>query len=171
MITRAKLAQLSMDGLLSYSVTMRTDPWSDDVCPIARTVSVLGQRWAILIIREAMLGRSRFSEFREQLGVAPDVLSSRLSELVAAGILEVVDYRDPGDRTRSRYLLTAAGRDLIPVLAAVGQWGHRHMAREISSGYRFIEAGTGEMVGLGFRRRDGGKVSAAKVALIELDRT
>lgn len=170
MITYAKLAYLSRENLLRYAVTMRTNPWSDDVCPIARTMSVLGQRWAMLIIREAMLGRSRFSEFREQLGVAPDVLSSRLSELVAAGILEAVDYQVPGDRTRSRYLLTPAGHDLIPVLAAVGQWGHRHMAREKSSGYRFVEAGTGEMVGLGFRRRDGGKVSPAHVELIELGR-
>ena len=100
---------------------MRTDPWSDDACPIARTMAVLGQRWAILIIREALLGRSRFSEFREQLGVASDVLSARLAELVAAGILEVEDYQEPGERTRSRYVLTDAGHDLVTVLAALGQ--------------------------------------------------
>jgi DNA-binding HxlR family transcriptional regulator len=147
---------------------MRTNSWSDDVCPIARSMSVLGQRWAMLIVREAMLGRSRFSEFREQLGIAPEVLSSRLSELVAAGILESVDYREPGDRTRNRYQLTDSGRDLIAVLAAIGQWGHRHLARDDSSAYRFIEADTGDMVGLGFRRRDGGKVSAADVALVDL---
>lgn len=146
---------------------MRTEPWSDDVCPIARTMSVLGQRWAVLIVREAMLGRSRFSEFRAQLGIAPEVLSSRLSELVTAGILEVAEYREPGDRTRSRYLLTDAGRDLVAVLAAVGQWGHKHMAREKSSGYRFIEAGSGEMVGLSFRRRDGAKVPSGHVQLVE----
>lgn len=147
---------------------MRTDPWSDDVCPIARSMSVLGQRWAVLIIREAMLGRSRFSEFREHLGIAPEVLSSRLSELVTAGILTSVDYREPGDRTRSQYLLTDSGRDLMPVLAAVGQWGHRHMARERSSAYRFIEADSGDLVGLSFRRRDGSRVSASDVALVDL---
>ncbi|ALI27709.1 Transcriptional regulator, HxlR family [Mycolicibacterium fortuitum] len=101
---------------------MRADPWSDDACPIARTMSVLGQRWAILIIREALLGRSRFSEFRQRLGVASDVLSARLSELVEAGILQVVDYQEPGDRTRSRYVLTDAGHELVSVLAALGQW-------------------------------------------------
>ncbi|OBC15398.1 HxlR family transcriptional regulator [Mycobacterium sp. 852013-50091_SCH5140682] len=147
---------------------MRTNSWSDDVCPIARAMSVLGQRWAILIIREAMLGRSRFSEFREQLGIAPEVLSSRLSELMTAGIMESVDYREPGDRTRSQYQLTHSGRDLISVLAAVGQWGHRHIARENSSAYRFIEADTGDMVGLSFRRRDGRKVSSVDVALVNL---
>ena len=146
---------------------MRTDPWSDDACPIARTMSVLGQRWAILIIREALLGRSRFSEFREHLGVASDVLSARLSELVEAGILDLVDYREPGDRTRSRYVLTDAGHDLVPVLAAMGQWGHEHLARPYSSGYRFVETETGEPARIGFRRADGTSVPAGQVTLTE----
>lgn len=130
-------------------------------------MSVLGQRWAILIIREALLGRSRFSEFREHLGVASDVLSARLSELVEAGILDVVDYREPGDRTRSRYVLTDAGHDLVPVLAAMGQWGHEHLARPYSSGYRFVETETGEPARIGFRRTDGTSVPAGQVTLTE----
>ncbi|QRY44926.1 helix-turn-helix transcriptional regulator [Mycolicibacterium boenickei] len=146
---------------------MRTDPWTDDACPIARTMSVLGQRWAILIIREALLGRSRFSEFRQHLGVASDVLSARLSELVAAGILEAVDYREPGDRTRSRYVLTNAGRDLVPVLAAMGQWGHKHLARPHGTGYRFIDTDTGELARIGFRRGDGTWVPKGNVTLTE----
>jgi DNA-binding HxlR family transcriptional regulator len=149
---------------------MRTDPWSDDACPIARTMSVLGQRWAVLIIREALLGHSRFSEFRDRLGVASDVLSARLAELVAAGILEVVDYQQPGDRTRSRYVLTDAGHDLIPVLAAIGRWGHVHLARPHSSDYRFIEAETGDPVGIGFRRKDGSTVAPTQVALVDQSR-
>ncbi|NIH83805.1 winged helix-turn-helix transcriptional regulator [Amycolatopsis granulosa] len=146
---------------------MRIDPWSDDACPIARAMSVLGQRWAVLIVREAMLGRSRFSEFRERLGVASDVLSARLSQLVAAGVLESVDYQRPGDRTRIRYVLTDAGRDLVPVLAALGQWGHVHLARSASSGYRVVDTETGEPVGVGFRRPDGSSVPPAGVGLVE----
>lgn len=146
---------------------MHTDPWLDDACPIARTMSLLGQRWAVLIVREAMLGRSHFSEFRERLGVAPDVLSARLSELVAADILEAVDYRRPGHRTRSRYVLTDAGRDLAPVLAAMGQWGHVHLTRPHSSAYRFIDTTTGELVGVGFRRRDGSSVRPTGIGLVE----
>lgn len=130
-------------------------------------MSVLGQRWAILIVREAMLGRSRFSEFREQLGIASDVLSARLSELVDAGVLEAVDYRQPGDRVRSRYVLTAEGRDLAPVLGAIGQWGGVHMARPYNSGYRFVEAASGEPVTVGFNSRDGGRVSTADVDLMD----
>lgn len=146
---------------------MRSDPWSDDTCPIARTMSVLGQRWAVLIVREAMLGRSRFSEFREQLGIVSDVLSARLSELVDAGVLEAVAYQMPGDRVRSRYVLTEAGRDLAPVLGAIGQWGHVHMARAHNRSYRFVETATGETVTVGFTGRDGGMVHAADVDLID----
>lgn len=148
---------------------MRIDPWADDACPIARTMSVLGQRWTVLIIREAMLGRSRFSEFRQRLGIATDVLSTRLSELVEAGVFEAVDYQRPGDRTRSRYVLTDAGRDLVPVLAAMGQWGRVHLARPHSNGYRFVDVVTGEPVGVGFRRPDGTSVRAASVSLSEED--
>ncbi|OBA93561.1 HxlR family transcriptional regulator [Mycolicibacterium fortuitum] len=146
---------------------MRADPWSDDACPIARTMSVLGQRWAILIIREALLGRSRFSEFRQRLGVASDVLSARLSELVEAGILRVVDYQEPGDRTRSRYVLTDAGHELVSVLAALGQWGHVHRPRPHSSRYRFVETATGEPVRIGFQRKDGTAVPRGEVSLTE----
>ena len=145
---------------------MRTDSWIEDPCPIARTMSVLGQRWTVLIIREAMLGRTRFSEFKEQLGLASDVLSARLSELVAAGIFEVVDYQKPGDRTRSQYVLTEAGHDLVPVLAAIGQWGRRHLPHEHSSTYRFVETDTGESVTIGFRRPDASLVPTPKVSLV-----
>lgn len=146
---------------------MRRDAWSDDVCPIARTMSFLGQPWTMLILREVFLGRSRFSEFRDELGVASDVLSARLGELVAEGILEVVDYQVPGDRRRSRYVLTTAGQDLISVVAAIGQWGHVHRARADSSDYRFVEADTGEPVGVVFRRRDGQRVRSSEVTLVD----
>jgi DNA-binding HxlR family transcriptional regulator len=129
-------------------------------------MSVLGQRWAVLIVREALLGRTRFSEFRDELGIPSDVLSARLSELVAEDILEVVDYREPGARRRGRYELTAAGRELSSVLAAIGQWGHVHLARPDSSDYRFVETATGQRVGVAFRRRDGVDVPAGDVSLI-----
>lgn len=147
---------------------MRRESWSEDACPIARTMSILGQPWAVLVVREAFLGRSRFSEFRERLGAASDVLSARLAELVDAGVLEMLDYQVPGERRRSRYVLTDAGHALIPALAAIGQWGHVHLSRAHSSDYRFIEAATGEPVGVGFRRADGQRVRSSQVALVEL---
>jgi DNA-binding HxlR family transcriptional regulator len=130
-------------------------------------MSVLGQPWAPLIVREALLGRSRFSEFRDQLGVASDVLSARLAELVTAGVLEVVDYQVPGERRRNRYVLTEAGRGLVSVLAAMGQWGRVHLPRADSAGYRFVEAATGEPVIAGFHHVDGRPVPAAEVTLMD----
>ncbi len=146
---------------------MRTDPWLDDSCPIARGMAVIGQRWSVLIVREGMLGRTRFSEFREHLGIAPDVLSARLGELVAAGVLDTVEYRDPGDRTRHRYELTAAGEDLAVVLAAIGQWAYRHGDPAKGASHRFVDAVTAEPVIAGFRRRDGSTVADTEVRLIE----
>jgi len=146
---------------------MRTDPWSDDPCPIARGMAVIGQRWAVLIVREALLGRSRFSEFRAQLGIASDVLSARLAELVDAGIFEPVDYRDPGDRTRTRYELTAAGRDLAVVLAAIGQWEYKHGDRSKGASHRFVESSTGRQAIAGFHRNDGTVLADAEVRLVE----
>jgi len=99
---------------------------SDVRCSIARSLEVLGERWTLLVIREAFRGRSRFAEFRDALGVAPDVLSARLKTLVEAGVLERRAYREPGERERSSYHLTESGRELRLVLGALNQWGDRY---------------------------------------------
>jgi DNA-binding HxlR family transcriptional regulator len=99
-------------------------------CSIERTVDVLGDRWSFLLLRETILYRhSRFSEFQAGLGIATNVLASRLEALVAAGILERVDYQDPGARTRPRYEPTPRGEGLRLVLAALQQWGDEHLPR------------------------------------------
>ncbi|MCW2883145.1 MAG: HxlR family transcriptional regulator [Streptosporangiaceae bacterium] len=94
-------------------------------CPIGRAVDVLGDRWTLLIMRNATHGTTRFDEFREELGIADNILSARLSSLVAAGLLTRVPYRD-GGRTRQEYRLTEAGTELAPVLRALADWGTRH---------------------------------------------
>jgi DNA-binding HxlR family transcriptional regulator len=103
----------------------------EQVCSIARSLEVLGERWTFLILREAVMGTTRFADFRAALGVAPDVLSDRLATLVAAGVLEKQPYREPGARTRDRYLLTPAGRELQVVLGALQQWGDAHRPYEL----------------------------------------
>ena len=94
----------------------------EDPCAIARTLGVLGERWTFLILREASRGADRFSQFREALGVAPDVLAERLGTLVAHGVMEKVPYREPGERARASYRLTPPGQELTVVLAALQQW-------------------------------------------------
>jgi len=97
----------------------------DSVCPIARSLDVVGQWWSLLIIRDAMLGVKRFSEFERRLGMAKNILAARLRTLVEAGILQVVPASDGS--AYSEYELTAKGEDLLPALVALRQWGERHM--------------------------------------------
>jgi DNA-binding HxlR family transcriptional regulator len=138
----------------------------DDNCPIARATAVLGERWSMLILREAMLGRTRFSDFRNELGIAPDILSNRLSALVAAGVFEVVDYQTPGDRRRQRYELTDAGHDVSTILVALGQWGRTHIPSATDSGNRFVETATRKPVRAVLSRRDGQIVEPTDVILV-----
>jgi DNA-binding HxlR family transcriptional regulator len=94
---------------------------------VADVLAVIGERWALLIVREAALGLRRFDEFREATGVPRAVLSDRLQRLTAAGILATRPYRIPGSRSRTEYTLTDAGFDLLPVLSALSDWGERHL--------------------------------------------
>ncbi|MFF3444333.1 winged helix-turn-helix transcriptional regulator [Streptosporangium sp. NPDC002721] len=94
-------------------------------CPIGRAVDAVGERWTLLILRNATLGTTRFEDFRSELGIADNILSARLGRLVERGLLTRVPYRD-GGRTRDEYRLTAAGADLLPVLHALAAWGQEH---------------------------------------------
>jgi len=98
-------------------------------CSIARSLEVLGERWTFLILREALSGATRFAQFREALGIAPDVLTDRLSTLVEYGVLAREPYQEPGRRSRFAYRLTTAGRELLVVLGALQQWGDEYLPR------------------------------------------
>ena len=102
--------------------------YEGQVCSIARALEVLGERWTLLIVRDAQLGVSRFADFQQSLGVARNILTERLNRLVEAGVLERVEYqrRPP----RFEYRLTAKGRELGVALVALMQWGDRHLADE-----------------------------------------
>ncbi|MFJ6672457.1 winged helix-turn-helix transcriptional regulator [Actinosynnema sp. NPDC091369] len=100
----------------------------NDRCSIARALVLLGERWSLQIVRDVSNGVRRFEDLREHLGVARNVLSSRLSSLVDAGLLERVAYREFGARQRHEYALTAAGRELWPVLMSLMAWGDKHLA-------------------------------------------
>jgi DNA-binding HxlR family transcriptional regulator len=118
-------------------------------CPIGRASSALGDRWVLLILRDATLGVTRFDEFRDHLGIAENILSARLRRLVEAGLLVKVPYRD-GRRTRQEYRLTQAGADLAPVLRALGDWGQRHTEPAVpSEPMRVIHADCGGEIGAG----------------------
>ncbi len=100
-------------------------------CPIARSLDRVGEWWSILILRDALKGFTRFDEFQTSLGIAPNMLSRRLSDLVDAGLLVRRRYSDRPPR--DEYVLTEAGRDFQPVVAALLAWGNRHFAPEGAS--------------------------------------
>ena len=96
-----------------------------ELCSVARTLEIIGDRWTWLIIRDAFLGISKFSEFEESLGVAPNVLHDRLDRLVDEEIFERTAYSD--HPARYDYRLTRKGDDLFTALNALRQWGDRHL--------------------------------------------
>ena len=103
----------------------RTKPYNQD-CPIARTLDVIGDRWTMIIIRDLFLGRTRFNEFRQSTPrISPKLLSERLKRLEEQGIVErtLLDGHPP----RAEYHLTPKGRELYPVLFAIGSWGIEHL--------------------------------------------
>jgi DNA-binding HxlR family transcriptional regulator len=99
----------------------------DSSCAIARSLSVLGERWTFLILRDAFAGSTRFAQFKESLGVAPDILTDRLNTLVEYGVMTRVPYQEPGSRSRFAYELTDAGRELLVAIGALQQWGDAHL--------------------------------------------
>ena len=97
-------------------------------CSIARTLELVGERWTLLIIRDALLGRSRFDEFQESLGIARNVLTDRLHRLVEEGILERRRYSE--HPPRDEYVLTEKGRELRLALTGLRQWGDRYLSEQ-----------------------------------------
>jgi DNA-binding HxlR family transcriptional regulator len=105
----------------------RTSRPAEPVCSIERCLQVFSDRWSFLILREALLnGVTRFADFQRNLGIAPNVLTDRLGQIVKAGVLTKRAYQEPGSRTRFSYHLTRAGKDLAVVLSALQQWGDEH---------------------------------------------
>lgn len=95
---------------------------------MADVLSVVGDRWALLVVREVALGRRRFEAIQVATGAPRAVLSDRLRRLADAGILHTEPYRIPGSRERRQYGMTESGLDLLPVLAALSDWGERHLS-------------------------------------------
>jgi len=95
-----------------------------ELCPIARSLAVLGDAWSMLILRDAHRGFTRFDQFRKSLSIAPTMLTKRLSALVDEGLLEKRQYSE--HPPREEYVLTQAGKDFLPALFVIGAWGRKH---------------------------------------------
>lgn len=112
----------------TIAMTGPLDPrggWTASNCPIARALDLVGTRSALLLLREAFYGTTRFADFAERAGISEPVAAARLRELAEHGLIEREPYREPGQRTRMQYRLTRKGAELFPALAALMQWGDR----------------------------------------------
>jgi DNA-binding HxlR family transcriptional regulator len=103
---------------------MDTEKYSAGPCPVARALLRVGDAWSMMILRDASFGATRFDQFRTSLGIAPNILTRRLAALTQDGLLEKRRYsqRPP----RDEYVLTDKGRDFLPILSAMGEWGRKH---------------------------------------------
>ena len=146
--------------------THRTD-LSTLSCSIARSLEVVGARWTLLIMREALAGRTRFAEFRDALHVAPDVLTERLATLVEHGVLTKQPYQEPGSRARFSYHLTQAGRDLLVVVGALQQWGDVHLPRPEGPTMERRNRADHSPLHVGFIDPDGNEVDLEEVDLVK----
>ena len=108
-------------------------------CLIARSLSLVGDTWSMLILRDAHSGLTRFDQFRRSLGIAPTMLTKRLAALTQDGLLETRRYNDRPPR--DEYVLTQSGRDYLPVLLAIQGWGQAHC--NASDVTRFLDDETG----------------------------
>jgi DNA-binding HxlR family transcriptional regulator len=113
---------------LLQGVLADRDAWTAvGQCSIEKTMEVMGTKSAMLIMREAYYGTTRFDDFARRVGITKAAASARLAELVELGLLTRQPYREPGQRTRDEYVLTQAGIDFMPVVWAMFEWGRRHL--------------------------------------------
>ncbi len=121
-------------------------------CSLAQTLDVIGERWTLLILRDAFFGIRRFDQFQRDLGIARNILAARLSRLVDEGILE----RRPTDDSRNEYVLTDKGLALQPVLLAMTHWGDRYKPNPKGDRVVFVERATGKPIArMDVRSHDG----------------
>jgi DNA-binding HxlR family transcriptional regulator len=131
-------------------------------CSIGRTLELVGEKWTLLLLRDAFNGVRRFDDLHRRIGAPRQVLSQRLGRLVAVGLLRRVPYREPGQRTRYEYRLTEAGLDLYPVLVALMAWGDRHRPDANGPAVELTHRDCGEQIELALRCQAGHELTSAR---------
>jgi len=121
-----------------------TPPVVDEPCPVARAVDIVGDRWSLLIVRDAFDGMRRFSDFQRNLGMARNILADRLRKLTEAGILEMQSASD--GTSYQEYVLTTKGERLFPIVVALRQWGERNLFERGERHSQLIDTRTGKTI-------------------------
>ena len=144
---------------------MKRSPFENQVCSVADALSEIGEWWTLLILREAFFGTQRFTDFQARLGIARNILTTRLNKLAETGIL--TRHSAPGRGNPRLYRLTAKGREILPVFIALMQWGDCWINHDGKAPVRVIEAATGEEIErLLVRSRDGRALAARDMRIV-----
>jgi DNA-binding HxlR family transcriptional regulator len=138
---------------------------STSSCQVVRTLDIIGEKWSLLIVRNALRGQTRYSEFRDNLGAPSDILTNRLGKLIDAGILEKRSYREAGSRERAGYHLTQRGEALRVVIAAMIQWGDEFNPAPQGISSRLVDVVDDRPLRLGFLDPEGAEVDADAVGI------
>jgi DNA-binding HxlR family transcriptional regulator len=133
-------------------------------CSLAQTLSIIGERWTLLILRDAFFGAKRFGQFQRSLGIAKNILSARLTMLVEEGILE---RRESSEGAHTEYALTDRGLDLQPVLLSMTHWGDKHRPNTEGDRLIFTERESGKPIRrMGVVSEDGRTLQAREVRAV-----
>jgi DNA-binding HxlR family transcriptional regulator len=139
--------------------------WSIENCTIQRALSVLGDRWTFVVLREVFNGIRRFDDMRVRTSIPRQVLSGRLARLVAEDLLRREPYREPNQRQRSEYRLTQKGLDLYPILVALNEWGTAYYADPQGSPLAFRHRDCAGQVAVTLRCSEGHDVGGVRDVL------
>ncbi|WCM25461.1 helix-turn-helix transcriptional regulator [Sphingomonas sp. QA11] len=153
---------------IGYASAMKPKSFSDMRCSIARTLELVGSWWALLIIRDAMMGARRFKHFEKSLGISKNTLTSRLNDLIDAGILDRVAGSDGS--AFDEYVLTEQGRELAPVMIALSQWGDKWVPHAKGSSTEIIDVRSGKPLSqIWPRALDGEKLPLRQISMRRAD--
>lgn len=142
------------------------DAWSAADCSMDAALGVVGTRSAMLLMREAFIGTRRFDDFARRAALTDAMTANRLRDLVAAGLLIKRPYRADGQRERMEYRLTEKGRDLLPALLALMQWGDRWLTADGVGPLQVLHRGCGADLTVGLQCRDGHLGALSEVQIV-----
>jgi DNA-binding HxlR family transcriptional regulator len=131
-----------MMQLLAYNAAMKLKSFDHMNCALAQTLDVIGERWTLLVLRDAFFGAKRFEQFQKSLGIARNILTARLNRLVDEGILE----KRPAEAGRFEYVLTEKGLALQPVLLAMTHWGDKYKPNPHGKRIVFVDRESGRPI-------------------------
>lgn len=161
---------MTRDAAILAGALADRSAWRADRCPIGKSLEVIGTRSAMLIMREAYYGTTRFDDFARRVGISEAVAAARLRELTEARLLERRPYREAGQRTRFEYRLTPKGDDLLPIVLGLFEWGAKHVSPGGRAPVELSHAGCGARVHVQVRCERGHAVPLERLVVSPVGR-